>query len=144
MHYSRTIEVPRTPAETFAYLADFENAAEWDPGVVEATRAGDGPTAVGSRFELIALFRGKRVPFRYVVTAYEPGARIALRGDGDKAWSNDEIRVGAAGAGASVAYTAELGLKGVYRLAAPLMARLFRRMGDDALDNLVRVLSAGR
>ena len=36
MRYAREIEVPMPADETFAYLADFANAAEWDPGVADA------------------------------------------------------------------------------------------------------------
>ena len=91
MRYRREIEVD-TPAEaTFAYLADFANAAEWDPGIVEARRVTPAPTAVGSRFEVIAVFRERRQRFEYVVTEYEEGRRIALRGEGEKALSDDVI-----------------------------------------------------
>ena len=38
-HYTASIETPRPPAETFAYLSDFSTTQEWDPGVVEARAA---------------------------------------------------------------------------------------------------------
>ena len=78
MRYAREIEVPTPPGETFAYLADFSNAAEWDPGIAEARRLTPEPTAVGSRFEIIAVFRGKRQRFEYVVTELDEGNRVAL------------------------------------------------------------------
>jgi len=59
VRYRREIEVTTDADATFAYLSDFANAAEWDPGIVEAKRLTPAPTAVGSRFEVIALFRGK-------------------------------------------------------------------------------------
>ena len=137
MRYRREIEVAGDPADVFAYLADFEHTAEWDPGIVEARRLSEGPTRVGSRFEVIALFRGSRQRFEYVVTALEDGRRVALRGEGDRAVSDDEITVTAGlDGGARVAYEADLRLKGVYRIAEPLLGSTFRRMGDDALDGL--------
>ncbi|HVC86094.1 MAG TPA: SRPBCC family protein, partial [Gaiellaceae bacterium] len=93
MRYAREIEVPKPVDETFAYLADFTHTAEWDPGIAEARRLTPAPTAGGSRFEVVALFRGKRQRFEYVVTAYEEGRRIALRGEGEKAISDDVIVV---------------------------------------------------
>jgi carbon monoxide dehydrogenase subunit G len=136
MRYRREIEVSGEPAAVFAYLADFENAAEWDPGIVEARRLSGGPTRVDSRFEVIALFRGNRQRFEYVVTALD-GRRVALRGEGDRAVSDDEITVTAGLDGrARVAYEADLRLKGVYRIAEPFLGSTFRRMGDDALDGL--------
>ena len=33
--YRTTIQTKKSPEEAFEYLADFANAREWDPGVVE-------------------------------------------------------------------------------------------------------------
>src|SRR3954469_18709552 len=94
MLYRSTITVGSAPRDAFAYVCDFSRVAEWDPGVVESRALGSGAgVRVGSRFELIALFRGKRQRFEYVVTALEEGRRIRLEGDGQKARSTDEIRV---------------------------------------------------
>ncbi len=141
MRYSREIEVDSGVDSTFAYLSDFANAAEWDPGIVEARRLTPAPTAVGSRFEVIALFRGRRQRFEYVVTDFEEAQRIALRGEGEKAISEDVISVAASGHGTRVAYEADLRLKGVYRVAEPFLGSTFERMGDAALDGLVARLS---
>src|SRR6478672_7316240 len=136
MFYRRQIEVQRKPAEVFAYLADFSNASDWDPGIVEARRLSEGPTTVGSRFEVVALFRGRRQRFEYVVTEYDDGRRIALRGEGAKAVSDDTITVEETNGRTRVTYQADLRLKGAFRLAEPFLGRTVRRMGDDALAGL--------
>jgi len=142
VRYRREIQVA-TPADvTFAYLSDFSNTSEWDPGIVEARRLTPAPTAVGSRFEVTALFRGRPQRFEYVVTELDDGLRIALRGEGEKAVSDDVIVVAAAGDGGTrVVYEADLRLKGVYRVAEPILAATFERMGDAALDGLAARLS---
>lgn len=141
MRYRREIEVARDPDDVFAYLADFANSAEWDPGIVEARRLTEAPSAVGSRFEVVALFRGRRQRFEYVVTQYDEERRvIALHGEGEKALSDDLITVTGESRRAKIAYDAELRLKGVYRLAEPFLRATFARMGDEALDGLVAVL----
>ena len=142
VRYRREIEVPTAADETFAYLSDFANTVEWDPGIVEARRLTPAPTAIGSRFEVVALFRGRQQRFEYVVTDYDEGTRIALRGEGEKALSDDVITVtGGDGARTRVGYEADLRLKGVLRIAEPLLRSTFRRMGDDALDGLAARLS---
>jgi carbon monoxide dehydrogenase subunit G len=141
MHYARQIEVPMPADEAFAYLADFSQAAEWDPGIAEARRLTPEPTAVGSRFEVIAVFRGNRQRFEYVVTEFEDGRRIALRGEGDKALSDDVITVSESNGGTRIGYEADIRLKGVFRVAEPFLRSTFRRMGDDALDGLAARLS---
>ena len=142
MVYERTIEVARDPEEVFAYLADFSNAAEWDPGIESARRLTDGPTVVGSRFEIMARFRDNVQRFEYVVTELEQGRRIVLHGEGAKALSDDTISVAGANGGARIAYRADIRLKGVLRVAEPFLRGTFARMGDDALDGLRRKLSS--
>ncbi len=127
--------------EAFAYLADFTHAAEWDPGIAEARRLTPEPTAVGSRFDVIALFRGKRQRFEYVVTEYEEGKRVALRGEGEKALSDDVITVTATAGGTRIGYEADLRLKGVLRVAEPFLRSTVTRMGNDALDGLAARLT---
>jgi carbon monoxide dehydrogenase subunit G len=141
MQYAREIEVPMPADEAFAYLADFSRAVEWDPGIEEARRLTPEPTAVGSRFEVIAVFRGNRQRFEYVVTEFEDGRRIALRGEGDKALSDDVITVSESNGGTRIGYEADIRLKGVFRVAEPFLRSTFRRMGDDALDGLAARLS---
>ena len=136
MIYEREIEVPREPADVFAYLADFSNAAEWDPGIESARRLTEGPIAVGSRFEVMAPFRDKVQRFEYVVTELDEGRRIVLHGEGDKALSDDAITVKGADGGTRIAYRADIRLKGVWRIAEPFLRRTFARMGDEALDGL--------
>jgi carbon monoxide dehydrogenase subunit G len=137
MMYRKLIDVACGPAEAFAYVSDFSRVAEWDPAVVEARALGDAsPVGVGSRFELVALFRGKRQRFEYVVSALDEGRRIQLVGEGEKARSRDTISVESVEGTTHVTYEAQIQLKGLLRVAEPLLGATFRRMGDDALDGL--------
>jgi carbon monoxide dehydrogenase subunit G len=141
MRYAREIEVPTSPEETFIYLSDFTTTAEWDPGIAEARRLTPEPTAVGSRFAVVALFRGNKQRFEYVVTELEDGKRIVLRGEGEKALSDDVITVAAGANGTRVGYEADLRLKGVRRVAEPFLRSTFTRICDDALDGLAARLA---
>jgi carbon monoxide dehydrogenase subunit G len=144
MRYRRQIEVEGEPAQVFAYLADFQNTAEWDPGIESARRLTDGPTTVGSRFELFARFRGNVQRFEYEVTELGPGQRVVLHGEGDKAVSDDAIAVVASDGVTQVDYEADIRLKGVYRIAEPFMRGTFTTMCEDALHGLQsRLSSAG-
>ncbi len=143
MLYRKTIEVPGTATDAFAYVSDFSRVSEWDPGVVESRALGpDARIEVGSRFEVVALFRGNRQRFEYVVTEFEDGRRISLLGDGEKARSRDEISVAEVDGKTQITYEADIRLKGVRRALEPFLGRMFRRMGDDALDGLRRKLGA--
>lgn len=141
VRYRREIDVDGDPTSVFAYIADFTNTAEWDPGIVEARRLSDGPTGVGSRFEVKALFRGREQLLEYVVTEYVQDRRITLHGEGDKAVSDDVITVTEADGRTRVAYEADLRLTGIYRVAEPFLRSTFERLGDDAVEGLAAALA---
>ena len=46
--YRGTVISTRPAEETFDYMADFANAAQWDPGTADAERLDDGPVGLGS------------------------------------------------------------------------------------------------
>ena len=140
MQISRQIEVSRPAADAFRYVAEFENAAEWDPGIAESKKLTDGPVRVGSEYDVVALFREKRQRFRYRVTELEDGRRVVLAGDGEKATSVDEIVIEPAGDGARITYTAEIKLKGLRRIAEALLKPTLAKTADEALAGLKSTL----
>ena len=140
----KEIEVRRPIGEAFDYVAEFSNAAEWDPGIAEARKLTDGSAQKGSEFEVVALFRGKRQNFHYVVTDFERDRRVVLSGDGARARSVDEITFEPAGSGTRITYIADFHLKGIFRPAGPLLVPVMSRLGDDALEGLKIVLDRSR
>lgn len=138
--YVTTIDSPRPPQELFAYLSDFSNAQEWDPGVVEATRGGEGPVEVGAEFRLVAAFLGRRVPLTYTVTALDPPRSVTFRGENATVVSLDTISLEPRGGGTRVTYDADLTLKGPLGLADPLLRLVFGRIGDTAAAGLRKAL----
>ena len=140
--YRATVRSRRTAQDTFEYLSDFSTTAEWDPGVVEAERTTTGPVGIDSTFRVVASFLGRRVPLVYRVVEFEAGRRVVLRADAPTLCSIDEITVVPTDGGSEVTYDADLRGRGILRLADPLLGLAFRRIGDRALDGLVRALAA--
>jgi hypothetical protein len=140
-HYRTTIESSLSIDQASAYMADFANAVEWDPGVVASERLFDGPVALGSRFLLQAAFGKSVVAMEYVLAAYEPGKRLLLVAETDRVKSIDEITFATTATGCAVTYDADLETLGRFRWATPLVAVMFRKIGDRARDGLKRVLN---
>jgi carbon monoxide dehydrogenase subunit G len=140
--YRTTIQSKKSPEEAFEYLADFANAREWDPGVVEGESLTGQPIGPDSRFRLVSRFLGRRVPLEYRIVAYEPPRRVVFQADQAAVRSTDEIRLVPVGAGTSVTYDADLRLKGALgRLMDPLLGLAFRRIGDRAAVGLGKALN---
>ena len=135
-HYTASINTPRPPAETFAYLSDFSTTEEWDPGVVTAERLGDAPIGKGTEFRVVADFLGRKAALTYRIVQFEPGSAVTLRGENATVVSLDRITCEPSDGGTRVTYDADLALKGPLRIADPLLGLAFDRVGDRALDGL--------
>jgi hypothetical protein len=139
--YVASVTTPLPPAEAFDYLADFSSVAEWDPGVVRATALDPEPRRLGARFEVVARFLGREVPLEYRTVEIEAPDRVVLRAQTATVVSLDTISFRPMPAGGTeVTYDADLRLRGPLRLADPLLALAFRRVGDRARDGLEQAL----
>jgi carbon monoxide dehydrogenase subunit G len=138
----KELEVDRPLDEVFSFIGDFVNSATWDPGVAEARNATEGPVRVGTTYELIVIFNGRRLPMTYEVTAYEPPNRVELRGTGSTVNAVDDIRFEATPTGTRIRYEADLRLKGVLRALGPFVRRKFEETGRSAMTGMRSALEA--
>ena len=137
MRYRREFELAGPVAEAFAYLADFDNAKEWDPGVERITRLTTPPTSLGTRFDVVFLFRGRRQRMEYEVTGFQDGQRLVLEGQGGKVRSQqDTITFIDRGDRTGVSYESVVRLTGVWRLAEPFLRPTLKRESDRALERM--------
>ncbi len=137
--FRATIHSVRSVDDTFDYLADFANAAEWDPATVAAERLDPGPAALGSRFMLTERFLGRTLPMEYRITTFDRPDRVVLEAELAAVRSVDQITVEPDGTGALLHYDAELQPRtGLARLLGPVIAFGFRRMGSGGADGLRR------
>jgi Polyketide cyclase / dehydrase and lipid transport len=138
--YRASIETQWTPDEAFVYLSDFSTSVEWDPSVVEAGRIGTGAVGQGTEFRLVAEFLGRKAPLTYRVVEYEPPSAVTFVAENATVISRDRITFETIATGTQVTYDAYLRLKGLLRLADPLLALAFKRIGNPALAGLREVL----
>ena len=137
-----TIDTPLPIDEAFAFVADFANAEQWDPGVATSDRLEPGPVALGTRYRLGIRMRGRVAPMEYRITTFEPPRRVVLTGDGSNVSAVDEIRFEPSGSGTRIDYTADIRLGGWMRLAAPFAGGAFRKIARDALMGMQAALDA--
>lgn len=134
------IETSLPIADAFTFVADFANAALWDPGVAFAERLDASALGVGARYRLGVRMGGRVAPMDYVVTVFEPLRRVVLAGSGSGVEAEDEIVFEATTAGTQIDYTADIRLRGVMRLAAPFARGALARIARDARHGMQRAL----
>ena len=134
------IETELLLQDAFDFIADFSNAAQWDPGVASAVRLDAGPIREGTRVRLGVRMAGRVAPMEYVVTTWQPPHRVVLSGQGSGVVAVDDIRFEATPTGTRIDYTADIRLRGLFRLAAPFAGGAFARIARDARDGMQRAL----
>jgi dehydrogenase/reductase SDR family member 12 len=144
--FTTTLRVDQPRERVFEYLADFSQAATWDPGVVAGEKLTPGPVRLGSRFELIVRFLGRSAPLEYVILAYEPPQRVVFHSRNGWVESTDELTfrsitkvVGRDRT--EVTYDAVLEPRGWARVLAPGMSLAFGRIGRRARAGLEAALA---
>jgi carbon monoxide dehydrogenase subunit G len=137
---NRSIVVPGDIAAAFDYIADFSNAAEWDPGIETARRTSPGPIATGATFELVAEFMGRNVVTNYEVLEHEPPHRVVFRGGTSVFTSTDTIVLTKTGDDVHIDYGAVFELHGLLRLAEPFLRSTFHKLADKAVAGLEATL----
>lgn len=140
--YVTTVETGWDPATTYAYLAEFSNVGEWDPGVKSARRLSDDPLATGAQFEVVVSVMGRDTPLTYETISSEPPQRVVLRAESATLVSLDTLRFESLpGGGTAVTYEADLQLKGLLKVFEPVLGLAFDRIGDAARDGLAARLA---
>jgi hypothetical protein len=139
--YQATVQSRRAAADTFAYLATFSNAADWDPGVLAGEQLDPGPVAVGTRFRLVVPFLGRRLPLTYRVTGYQPDREVVLTAASGLLHARDKIVVSGGAYGSAVSYEVEVRLRGPLAVFDLFLRPGFRAVADRAAAGLAQALS---
>jgi carbon monoxide dehydrogenase subunit G len=134
----RTFSVAPPPADVLAYLKDFANATEWDPGTQSCTQNGAGPVQVGTTWHNVSRVAGVTTELEYELRELT-NERIVLVGHNKSATATDTITVRPEGPGSEVTYRADLEMKGVAALMAPAMKLIFERLADATEKQLTQV-----
>jgi carbon monoxide dehydrogenase subunit G len=132
------------PAEAFAYMADLNNFAEWDPGVTKVEQVEGEGAGPDTAFDVTVKGIPSDMTLRYHTIAYEAPTTLTAKAESKLLTSLDTVTVRADGKGSTVTYEADLTLNGVLALADPLLGLAFKRIGDRAAAGLVKALGGER
>lgn len=129
------IKVPLAPA--FAYYAEYDHIAAWDPGVERSRKLRPGPLTQGDRYDVVSLFFGQKLPMTYEVTRLDAPRQIVLRGESSTGVAVDDIRFRAIDATTTeITWGLTLTLLGLSRLGEPFMKPLLTRLGRATMGGI--------
>ena len=135
MRFANSVTVARSPHEIFEYLANFENAPEWNYAIVETRKTSDGPVGVGTTYR-----QTRSLPSRseeaFQVDELEPDQRLAIHGDLGPFEGTLTYELEGVAGGTRITNSAELEAHGLLKIAAPLASS---RVGDAVAANLQKL-----
>jgi hypothetical protein len=110
--------------------------------MVRSERLDDAPLGEGTEFRLVASFLHRETTLIFRIVEYDPPNAVTFRGENSTIASLDRITFEPYDGGTRIVYDADLTLKGPLRLADPLLALAFNRVGDSALQGMRETLGA--
>lgn len=138
-----SVVIKRPAKEVGEYMDDVKNWPEWQGMVLEAEVTKETPEVVGTTFRGVNSFLGQRLEWTAETTAYEQHKTSTMRivtgpQTIDQTTTLEEVE-----AGTKVKMVAEAEpAPGMFRLAGPVVVRLYGRELQRNLDQLKEILEA--
>ena len=136
------IDVPR--AVVASYASDPDNATNWYANIKSVKWQTPRPMTLGSRFEFVAHFLGRRLAYTYEVKELVPDTRFVMATaqgafpmETSYEWEDAET------GGTRMTLRNRGDPSGFSRVAAPMMARAMRKANTKDLERLKLVLESG-
>ncbi len=122
---SNSVEIARTPADVFAFLADGTTNPQWRDGVTDVRlKSGNG---IGAIYEQgVKGPFGRRVPADYEITAYEPNRRIGFRAIAGPVRPEGAYELEPAAGGTQLTFRLSCSPSGLSKIMTPMVAKTMR------------------
>ena len=137
------ITIRRPIEDVFAVLTDVEKTGTWYPGNLEEHWTSPPPHGVGSTRHAVVHIWGRTVENDAVVTDYDPAHRAQMSGMSPNAPFVGTLVFRREGEATRVEVTTEIRLRGVARIAGPVVDAWYGRAWARGLQTLKRLMESG-
>ena len=126
----KIITINRPVAEVFAYVSDLPRGTEWQPGLMEVRRITQGPEGVGTQYNGVRKFMGRRMESVIEYTTYEPNKKLIFKSVSGNSPMVQSFLFEPTAEGTKLTARLELQTSGLMGLAEPLIASSLKRDVD--------------
>ena len=140
--YKTTAKSSMAPDQTFEYLADFRNAAEWDVNTGSSDLVSGDALTEGAEYRVVTEFAGRDLTMTYRTAELQRPGRIVFESGTAVADIEDVISISPDGSGSEVTYEARIKPKTIAIIFDPVFSLIFKRVGDRAAQSLREALAA--
>lgn len=144
MRIEYSVQINRPIEDVFAFVSNLENWPQWISGASEAKQTSPGPLGVGTTFRQVSHFLGRQFEVNGRVTEYEQNRKFTVESDSKPVPFGNTITLEPAGGSTRLhnVLTASGDVGGLFKLAEPIMERMFRRQFEKDHENLKDLLEA--
>lgn len=135
-------DIDRPADQVFAFLADVDKAADWNPQIVEARKTSEGPFGLGSTVLYVGKFLGRRFESLSECTEYTPNERLSNKSISGPFHLEIENTLSSVDGGTRLATKYRGESRGFFKLAEPVIVRLSKKQFETATETLKALLEA--
>ncbi|MEI2269685.1 SRPBCC family protein [Microbacterium sp. No. 7] len=137
---TESVTIDRPVTEVFDFFT--EGRARWDESVISEELTSPPPVGVGSTLHTRMRAVGREVDFDWRVTAYDPGARMAVTSTSGIMATCSDLQFADANGATVVAVRIDAEPTGIMRLAEPMIADSIRSTLSTSLTRAKRMLES--
>ncbi len=136
----KSIKVNCTPEKAFAFATDFNKAATWQEGVIEAKVTSEGATGVGTTYAWTAKALGQTMETRGEVTVWNPPLAYEWKATKSPFPLAGGMKFQADGSGTLVTVFADAEPGGFFKLAEGMIKGQMEKQFEGNLETLKKLL----
>ena len=131
--FSRTVEIPRPPADVFPWLLEEDKVPRWTGHLQRYERLDGGPLGRGSKVRQVLDVSGRMIDVTLEVTGYQPPSGAQTRFETNGIQVVNSYALEAAGAGTRLTQALEAKPRGLTaRMLVPVVQpRLEQKLTED-------------
>ncbi len=137
-----SVVINRPLEEVFAFVSDIEKMEQWVGELQESKNISAGPLGVGTTFTHVVGFLGRRFEQNHKVTEYERNRKLRFGATSGPIRSEIDITFESIEGGTKVTFGGGGEVGGLFKLAEPLLQRMFKRQWQNNIANLKDLLEA--
>lgn len=139
VHTRASVTVNRPPEEVFRFMADNQNALQWQSGLLEA-RVTNDVVGIGRTWVDVVQFLGRRVEIASELVEYSPERVLGFKSTSGPIPLEGRYAFEPDGEGTKVTFTLQGEAGGFFKLAEPIVARSTQRQWETNLATLKDLL----
>jgi uncharacterized protein YndB with AHSA1/START domain len=137
-----SVVVNRPVEEVFAFAINPENDTQWESGILEVEQTSEGSIGVGTTLRGVGHLLGQRIEFTSEVTEYQPDRRVDYAIAAGPMHLEESYTFEPVEGGTRVTLLLEGEPGGFFKLAEPIVVRMYQRQMEGNLANLKDILEA--